>query len=62
MKATLFVFTAFLCNYTSAQSAKTLLQKPTQPTPGVSAERFKRIDQNLQGWVDEKKINGCVGL
>lgn len=62
MKSILFVFTAFLCNYTSAQSAKTLLQKPTSPIPGVSVERLKRIDQNLQGWIDEKKMNGCVGF
>jgi CubicO group peptidase (beta-lactamase class C family) len=29
---------------------------------GFSDERIKRIDQNLQKWVDDKQMNGCVGF
>lgn len=62
MKAIFLVFSAFLFIRCEGQPSKTLLQVPTQPVPGVSTERLKRIDQNLQSWVDEKKLNGCVGF
>ncbi|HSF45568.1 MAG TPA: serine hydrolase domain-containing protein, partial [Chitinophagaceae bacterium] len=35
----------------------------SSPTDGgFSDERLRRIDQNLQSWVDAKQMNGCVGF
>jgi CubicO group peptidase (beta-lactamase class C family) len=45
-----------------AQTARTLLTKTSPSTAGFSEERIKRIDQNLQKWVDDKQMNGCVGF
>jgi CubicO group peptidase (beta-lactamase class C family) len=62
MKAILLVLSASLLLQTQAQTSKTVLQKSTHATLGMSDERVKRIDQNLQNWIDEKKMNGCVGF
>jgi CubicO group peptidase (beta-lactamase class C family) len=45
-----------------AQSSKILLTKTSPSAAGFSEERIKRIDQNLQKWVDDKQMNGCVGF
>jgi CubicO group peptidase (beta-lactamase class C family) len=51
------------CSFTiQAQSSKILLTRSSAAAAGFSEERIKRIDLNLQKWVDEKQMNGCVGF
>jgi CubicO group peptidase (beta-lactamase class C family) len=51
------------CSFTmQAQSSKILLTRSSAAAAGFSDERIKRIDQNLQKWVDDKQMNGCVGF
>jgi CubicO group peptidase (beta-lactamase class C family) len=45
-----------------SQTSKTILTKASPAAGGFSEERIKRIDQNLQSWVDGKQMNGCVGF
>ncbi len=62
MKAIFVGLSALLFLQAGAQTSKTLLQPSSPSALGMSDERVKRIDQNLQSWVDNKKMNGCVGF
>lgn len=58
----LFAF-ILLAQISRGQTASTLFSKATTATAaGFSDERLKRIDQNLQGWIDQKQMNGCVAF
>jgi CubicO group peptidase (beta-lactamase class C family) len=48
--------------FLQAQSSKIVLTKFSPAAAGFSEERIKRIDLNMQKWVDEKQMNGCVGF
>ena len=46
-----------------AQTASTALTPAANPKEaGFSADRLKRIDQNLQSWIDQQQMNGCVAF
>jgi CubicO group peptidase (beta-lactamase class C family) len=62
MKELLLLLFLGSCISLPAQTSKTLLTKTSPSAAGFSEERIKRIDQNLQKWVDEKQMNGCVGF
>lgn len=62
MKAIVVGIFAILFLQAGAQTSKTMLQKSAPSAVGMLEDRVKRIDQNLQSWVDEKKMNGCVGF
>ncbi len=55
---------------TDAQNATTLSAKPKSPvlqiakpeSAGFSAERLSRIDENINGWIKDGRLNGCVAL
>ncbi len=62
MKA-FFLLLSLACSLSvNAQTSKTILAKATPAAGGFSEERIKRIDQNLQSWVDNRQMNGCVGF
>lgn len=62
MKAWLLLLSLSVCISLKAQSSRTILTRSTAVAGGYSEERLKRIDQNLQQWVNEKQMNGCVGF
>jgi CubicO group peptidase (beta-lactamase class C family) len=58
-----FLLLSVLCGLSSiSQTSKNVLMKASPAEGGFSEARLKRIDQNLQSWVDAKQMNGCVGF
>jgi CubicO group peptidase (beta-lactamase class C family) len=39
-----------------------VLQPASPESAGFSSERLKRIDENINGWMKDGKLNGCVAL
>ena len=62
MKALLAILALTCLLQAGAQTSKTVLTKAPAAAGGFSEERLKRIDQNLQSWVDARQMNGCVGF
>jgi CubicO group peptidase (beta-lactamase class C family) len=62
----LFTFFAFLCLLSPAADAQTKAVRPLAPASpeaaGMSAERLKRIDTMINGWVARGRTNGAVAL
>lgn len=59
-----FISLGFISFTVIGQSAATKF-KPTVGSPesaGMSSSRLKRIDENVQGWINSGKTNGCVVL
>ena len=51
----------FLFATSTAQTPKTLL--PAKPElAGMSPDRLKRIDTNIEGWIADGRTNGAVAL
>jgi CubicO group peptidase (beta-lactamase class C family) len=47
----------------SSQTPSTVLTTAAHAKEaGFSEERLKRIDQNLQSWIDQQQMNGCVAF
>lgn len=72
MKKFLLLSAAILLLHFSAvsQNGATLTIKPKSPvlqiakpeTAGFSASRLNRIDDNINGWIKDGRLNGCVAL
>lgn len=63
MRALSILFFLTLSISVNSQTAKTVFTKATNSAAaGFSEERLKRIDQNLQSWIDQKQMNGCVAF
>jgi CubicO group peptidase (beta-lactamase class C family) len=64
MKKLAFCFLAFtaISSALMAQVKTTTLQVSTPQMAGMSAERLKRMDTMLTGWVDRGRTNGAVAL
>ena len=62
----LFAFFTFFCLLSSAADAQTKALKTLAATSpeaaGMSAERLKRIDTMINGWVARARTNGAVAL
>ena len=64
----LFLFSAIMLLAVSsfAQPAATkpaaILQPAKPETAGFSPERLSRIDKNINGWMEDGRLNGCVAL
>lgn len=39
-----------------------VLQPASAESAGFSSERLKRIDENINGWIKDGRLNGCVAL
>jgi CubicO group peptidase (beta-lactamase class C family) len=59
MKLLLLAFTLFVVNCNAFSQS---LPKSTPEAEGFSSERLKRLDQNVQKWVDQKWMNGAMVL
>lgn len=58
--ASLFLFS---CNLFAQNAVSKLQLSPSSPeSVGMSSVRLKRIDENVQGWINSGKTNGCVVL
>jgi CubicO group peptidase (beta-lactamase class C family) len=47
---------------TSAKPKTTSLQAAKPESVGFSSERLKRIDENINAWIKDGRLNGCVAL
>lgn len=45
-----------------SQKKSTALQSASPESAGVSSERLKRIDQNIENWMKDGRLNGTVAL
>ena len=53
----------FFCTTIVAQTKPAKMLQPAAPeAAGMSAERLKRIDTMLNGWIDRSRTNGAVAL
>src|SRR3569832_47644 len=63
----LLAITRFLFSFAqvdvSAGKNKYVVLQPAKPEQqGFSAERLKRIDDNINGWINDGRLNGAVAL
>lgn len=60
----LFLFSSVSQNATSltAKPKSPVLQIAKPESAGFSAERLTRIDENINGWLKDGRLNGCVAL
>src|SRR5687767_1785844 len=49
-------------NATATKTKAVILQPATPASAGFSAERLKRIDNTINEWIKDGKLNGCVAL
>jgi len=70
-KIFLLAIPVMLLHFTGiSQSAVVISHKPKTPvlqiakpeSAGFSAQRLKRIDDNIGGWIKDGRLNGCVAL
>src|SRR5262245_6052144 len=63
MKSIFLSVALFLSILTIAQNKTVaIIQESAPSTAGVSSERLQRIDQFIQNYVDQGKLNGTVGI
>jgi hypothetical protein len=60
----IFLSLALLYSVFSFTQNKTvaIIQESSPTSAGVSSERLQRIDQFVQKYVDDNKVNGVVGI
>lgn len=56
------VILLFVVLQAHSQSSSTVLQPSSPATAGFSSERLKRIDQNINEWIKDGRLNGAVAL
>ena len=57
---TVYLFLITICAI--SQKPAVVLQAAAPESAGVSSERLKRIDSNINEWVNDGRLNGAVAL
>jgi CubicO group peptidase (beta-lactamase class C family) len=50
-----FLFTSFITSF-----SQTILRSVNPETEGISSERLKQIDANIDQWIKEGQLNGAT--